>query len=156
MRILINIEIIIIVLVVVPFLEFTMSLRSKHGRTQVDYDLTPIYFSPSGIVTRNTRTRVKIASRMESDTPREERNLWLLTLRLCSLRAWWSSHALTHFARSTIPEQIEGLFVVTNGQLKSVSVVLTFFSFLIAARNHSFLIHGEVSEVLLSASQVPL
>jgi len=77
-RTLINIEIIIIVLVVVPFLEFIMSLRSKHGRTQVDYDLTPIYFSPSWIVARNTRARVKIASRMESSTRREERNLSFL------------------------------------------------------------------------------
>ena len=48
-RTLINIEIIIIVLVFVPFLEFSMSLRSKQGRTQVDYDLTPIYiFLPQG------------------------------------------------------------------------------------------------------------
>ena len=96
MRILINIEIIIIVLVVVPFLEFTMSLRSKYGRTQVDYDLTPIYFSPSGIVARNTRARVKIASRMESDTRREERNLSFLSAPVLFVRG--DFHARSHIS----------------------------------------------------------
>ena len=145
-RALIYIEIIIVVL----FPEFSMSLRPKHGRRQVDNNLTPIYFSPSGILARNTRARMKIASREESDPRREERNLPFLCAP--GLFARGDFHT-----RSQFPEQIEGLFVVTNGHLKSVSVVLTFsffFSFLVAARNHSFLIHGEVSEVLLSASQV--
>lgn len=154
-RTLINIEIIIIVLVFVPFLEFSMSLRSKQGRTQVDYDLTPIYFSPSGILARNTRAPVKIASRIESNTRREERNLSFLCTPV--LFALGDFHARSHISLAQqFLDKLRAYLLSPMVIWGAFPLYSRFFSFLIAARNHSFLIYGEVSEVLLSATQVPL
>ena len=132
-----------------------MSLRSKYGRTQVDYDLTPIYFSPSGIVARNTRARVKIASRMESDTRREERNLSFLSAPVLFVRG--DFHARSHISLAQqFLDKLRAYLLSPTVIWEAFPLHSRFFSFLVAARNHSFLIYGEVSEVLLSASQASL